>query len=85
MDWDEILDPVSPLYQETMQEQMRVVDMQDGLIAAAKKLLETHYPDIQQLTPRHARQLETAIVKHAVNMAIDMHLILQGREAGEPL
>ncbi|NSL88725.1 hypothetical protein [Chitinophaga solisilvae] len=78
MDWDELLDPLSPFNRETMQEQIKIVNVQDGLIAAAKKLAAENYPAVGNMQPGTRSVLETVIIKHAVKMAVDMHDAITG-------
>ncbi|PSL49961.1 hypothetical protein CLV51_1011303 [Chitinophaga niastensis] len=85
MDWDELLDPLSPLYQETMQEQIKIVNMQDGLIAAARQLAEEHYPVINNMEAKFHKELNSVIIKHAVKMAIDINSAIYGRDADDYL
>ena len=49
MDWEELLNPLSPYYQNTMREQTQIVNLQDGLISAANRLMASLYPQLYEL------------------------------------
>jgi hypothetical protein len=85
MDWDEILDPSSALYQEAMQEQTKIVNMQDGLITAARQLVEENYSLMGNITPKMHKALDRVIIRHAVKMAIDINSAICGSETDDYL
>ncbi|MBV8255904.1 MAG: hypothetical protein JO154_25135 [Chitinophaga sp.] len=73
MDWDEILDPFSPDFQDAMEEHLRIVNMQDGLVAAANELIARHYPASRELSPEDSKQLQRVIISQSVQMANAIH------------
>ncbi|ASZ09735.1 hypothetical protein KTO58_27295 [Chitinophaga pendula] len=76
MDWDEILDPFSHLYQETLREQQQIVNVQDGLIAAARQLAEEHYPEIYHLEAEGYKALETVIISACVRLSCQINDVI---------
>jgi hypothetical protein len=80
MDWDELLDPLSPIFKDTMQEQTRIVNLQDGLIAAARKLAEENYPELRKATPAIHKALDSAIIGHSIKMSVDINNAVSGQE-----
>lgn len=81
MDWEELLDPLSPMYKDTMQEQIRIVNLQDGLIEAAKKLAAENYPTLSTATPGIHKALNSVIIKHSITMSVDINNAIAGGEA----
>jgi hypothetical protein len=76
MDWDEILDPSSPLYHDAMYEQQQIVDMQDGLIAATKKMIEKVYPQIYHLESAGYKELEATIIAECVKFSCKINEVI---------
>ena len=85
MDWDELLDPLSPMNESTMQEQIKIVNLQDGLIEAAKKLAAETYPSINQARPQLKKALDNVIIKHSIKMSVDISNVITGREQEDEL
>jgi hypothetical protein len=83
MDWEEILDPLSPMYKDTMQEQIKIVNLQDGLIAAAHKLAAENYPALSSATPGIHKALNSVIIKHSIKMSVDINNAIAGGEADD--
>lgn len=83
MDWDEILDPLSPRYKDTMQEQIKIVNVQDGIIAAARKLAAAHYPTLSNATPGIHKALDNVIIRHSITMSVDIHSAIAGEAADD--
>lgn len=81
MDWEELLNPLSPMYKDTMQEQIRIVNLQDGLIEAAKKLAAENYPALSTATPGIHKALNNVIIKHSITMSVDINNAIAGGEA----
>ncbi|NIG53055.1 hypothetical protein [Chitinophaga sp. Cy-1792] len=73
MDWDEILDPLSPYFQEAMEEQLRIVNMQDGIVTAATKLAAEHFPLVNKLSEAGRKKLQRIIINQSVQMANAIH------------
>lgn len=80
MDWDELLDPLSPMFKDTMQEQIRIVNLQDGLIAAARKLAEENYPELRKAQPGIHKALDNVIIGHSIKMSVEINDAIGGRE-----
>lgn len=76
MDWDEILDPSSPLYHDAMYEQQQIVDMQDGLIAATKKMIGKVYPQIYHLESAGYKELESTIITECVKFSCKINEVI---------
>ncbi|RFS22772.1 hypothetical protein DVR12_13350 [Chitinophaga silvatica] len=85
MDWDELLDPLSPLNENTMQEQMRIVNLQDGLIEAAKKLAAENYPTLSKARPAVKKAIDSVIIKHSINMSVDLSNVISGKAEEDDL
>jgi len=83
MDWDEILDPLSPLYQEAMYEQQQLVNMQDGLIAATKKIIEEVYPQIYHLESAGYKELESVIITECVKFSCKINEVMNRYHTGK--
>lgn len=83
MDWEDILDPLSPMYKDTMQEQIRIVNVQDGLIEAAQKLAAENYPALNTATPGIHKALNSVIIKHSIKMSVDINNAISGGEADD--
>jgi hypothetical protein len=83
MDWDELLDPLSPMYKDAMQEQIKIVNLQDGIIAAARKLAEENYPTLSKATPGIHKALDNVIIRHSIKMSVDINNAIAGGEADE--
>ncbi|HEY9262252.1 hypothetical protein [Chitinophaga sp.] len=81
MDWEEILDPLSPMYKDAMQEQIKMVNLQDGLIEAAKKLAAENYPALKTATPGIHKALNSVIIRHSIKMSVDINDAIAGGEA----
>jgi hypothetical protein len=76
MDWDEILNPLSPLYQDAMYEQQQLVNMQDGLIDATKKMIETVYPQLYHLESEGYKELESVIITECVKFSCKINEVI---------
>lgn len=85
MEWDELLDPLSPMNENTMQEQLKIVNLQDGLIDAARKLAAETYPSLKQARPQVKKALDSAIIKHSIKMSVDISNVIIGREDADEL
>ncbi|WP_291908031.1 hypothetical protein [Chitinophaga sp. CB10] len=80
MDWDEVLDPFSQDFQQSMEEQLRIVHVQDGLVTAANDLVAAHFPAAATLSPRAQKNLQRVIISQSVQMANAIQEALQQRE-----
>lgn len=76
MDWDEILNPLSPYYQSAMQEQQQLVNLQDGLISATKELMSSTYPQIYHLESAGYTELENTIISECVKLSCKLNDII---------
>lgn len=76
MDWDEILNPLSPLYKEAMYEQEQLVNLQDGLIAATKSMIEKVYPQIYHLESAGYKELESVIITECVKFSCKINEVI---------
>lgn len=76
MDWDELLNPLSPYYQDAMQEQQRIVNLQDGLISATKRLVSSIYPQIYHLESAGYTELDTTIIAECVKLSCRLNEII---------
>ncbi|MCF6406520.1 MULTISPECIES: hypothetical protein [Chitinophaga] len=76
MDWDEILNPLSPYYQSAMQEQQQLVNLQDGLISAARELMSSVYPQIYHLESAGYTELENTIISECVKLSCKLNDII---------
>lgn len=83
MDWEEILDPLSPMYKDIMQEQIKIVNLQDGLIAAAHKLATENYPALGSAMPGIHKALNSVIINHSIKMSIDINNAIAGGKADD--
>lgn len=80
MDWNELLDPLSPMNENLMQEQMKIVNLQDGLIEAAKKLAAENYPALKKAQPKVQKALDSVIIKHSIKMSLDISNAVAGKD-----
>lgn len=76
MDWDELLNPLSPYYQNAMREQLQIVNLQDGLISAAKKLMASVYPQIYHLESAGYTELDDTIRSECVKLSCRLNDII---------
>jgi len=76
MDWEELLNPLSPHYQDAMREQQRIVNLQDGLIKVSKKLVSSIYPQIYNLESAGYTELETTIIAECVKLSCKLNEII---------
>jgi hypothetical protein len=76
MDWDELLNPLSPYYQDAMCEQQRLVNLQDELISATKKLVASIYPQIYHLESAGYTELDTTIIGECVKLSCKLNEII---------
>jgi hypothetical protein len=76
MDWEELLNPLSPHYQDAMREQQRIVNLQDGLINVSKKLVSSIYPQIYNLESAGYTELETTIIAECVKLSCKLNEII---------
>ncbi|MBV7532387.1 hypothetical protein [Chitinophaga sp. sic0106] len=77
MDWDEILDPFSQDFQQAMEEQLRIVNVQDGLVTAANDLIKAHFPSVEKLPAPAQKKLQRVIISQSVQMANAIHEAMQ--------
>jgi hypothetical protein len=77
MDWEELLNPLSPYYQRAMREQLQLVSLQDGLMAAAKRLMASVYPQIYHLESAGYKELEDAIRSECVKLSCRLNDIIE--------
>lgn len=76
MNWDELLNPLSPNFQDAMQEQQRIVNLQDGLITATKRLVAAIYPQIYHLESAGYTKLDTTIIEECVTLSCKLNEII---------
>ena len=76
MDWEELLNPLSPYYQHAMCEQQRLVNLQDGLITASKRLMSSVYPQIFHLESAGYTELDTTIIAECVKLSCKLNEII---------
>lgn len=76
MNWDELLNPLSPYYQNAMQEQQRIVNLQDGLITSSKRLISSIYPQIFHLESAGYTELDTTIIAECVKLSCRLNEII---------
>jgi len=76
MDWDELLNPLSPYYKDAMCEHQRLVNLQDGLITATKRLISSIYPQIYHLESTGYTELDTTIIAECVKLSCKLNEII---------
>jgi hypothetical protein len=76
MDWEELLNPLSPYYQNTMREQTQIVNLQDGLISAAKRLMASLYPQLYELESAGYTELDSTIISECVKLSCRLNEIV---------
>jgi hypothetical protein len=76
MDWEEILNPLSPYYQNSMSEQTQIVNLQDGLIASAKRLMANLYPQLYELESKGYTELDSTIISECVKLSCRLNEIV---------
>ena len=76
MDWEELLNPLSPYYQHSMREHLQIVNLQDGLIAAAKTLMANVYPQIYELESAGYTELDSTIISECVKLSCRLNEII---------
>ena len=76
MNWDELLNPLSPYYQNAMLEQQRIVNLQDGLITSTKRLVSSIYPQIYHLESAGYIELDTTIIAECVKLSCKLNEII---------
>lgn len=76
MDWEELLNPLSPYYQEVMREHQQIVNLQDGLIAASKRMVSAVYPEIYHLESAGYTELNKTIIAECVKLSCKLNEII---------
>lgn len=83
MDWDELLNPLSPYYQDAMCEHQRIVNLQDGLIKTTKRLVSSIYPQIYHLESAGYTELDATIIAECVKLSCRLNEIIAKHYADE--
>ncbi|MFB6455329.1 hypothetical protein ACE38W_08675 [Chitinophaga sp. Hz27] len=63
-----------------MDEQLRIVNMQDGIVTAATKLAAEHFPLFNKLSDTGKKKLQRIIINQSVQMANAIHEALANEQ-----